>query len=320
MRRSAPAVAVCLLLVLGACDGSGGGSGSGGSASSGGSSGGSSAGDTTPTTSTPTTAPQRTTATTLNVRAIVEKVLASEERFKRDATTAQPAVFVSSNDVGKDNLAGTTQYITAVIQHADTIWTDWFKRNNLQEPWVGYKIVQPGTTYQSSCSINSQTSFRSNFPNAFYCQRDMNTHDRGMLVFPVETIAKMWTGNIFERRVSNLKRVGDFAAAMMIAHEFGHHIQDELSQQLNVAAPAGSNSELIADCFSGVWAYSVFLDNILEAGDIDEAVNALGVIGDNAGSHGTGAERQNAFLIGYTGSKVYPRGGVPENCIKAYWP
>ena len=313
-RRTLPSIRVCLCLVLPACDDAD----SGTTASESG--GRSTTRDTAGSPPTTTSPPQPTTTATVNVRAIIDRVLASNERFNRDATTAQPAVFVSGNTVGRESLVLTEQYITAVIKHADTIWTAWFKRNGLAEPWVGYKVIQAGTTFQSVCMVARQNAFRSDFPNAFYCPNDMNSHDRGMLVFPVETMAKMWSGNIFQRQVSDAKRVGDFAAGMIIAHEFGHHIQDELSQQLRIAPPRSPNNELLADCFAGVWAYSVFLDDILEKGDIDEAVNALGVIGDTVGSHGTGAERQNAFLIGYTGTRLYPQGGVPENCMKAFWP
>ena len=128
----------------------------------------------------------------------------------------------------------------------------------------------------------------------------------------------MWTGRVFDKQVSNLKRAGDFAAAMITAHELGHHIEGEMS---TVRAPSPPNpyKELIADCFAGVWAYSVFLDNYLEDGDVDEAVNALEVIGDDLGSHGTGAQRQNAFLVGYAGTTEAPGGGVPGKCIDQYW-
>jgi predicted metalloprotease len=80
--------------------------------------------------------------------------------------------------------------------------------------------------------------------------------------------------------------------------------------------------ELIADCLSGVWAYAVFLDGYLEPGDVDEALQAVAAIGDadvTIASHGTGAQRQNAWLIGYQGSMANPVPGTPANCITAYW-
>ena len=273
----------------------------------------------------PSSEPSAASATpipSIDVEAIITEVLDEQKPFEQEATEAQPAVFTSSNQAGETNLIATEQYVDAVIRHADTIWTNYFLSYGFQEPWVGYDVVQPGETYNSNCALNGQTSFASDYPNAFFCHLDPSPQagDYGYLMLPAQTMAKMWTGNIFERQVSNLKRVGDFAAGMMIAHEFGHHIQHEFSEQLQKPGPGNPNSELIADCFSGVWAYSVFLASYLEEGDIDEALNALEVIGDASGSHGTGEQRKNAFMIGYTGSQSYPYGGVPANCLVAFWP
>jgi predicted metalloprotease len=243
-----------------------------------------------------------------------------EQRFEQEPTQAEPATIISENEAGDPSVDPTAQYVEAVIKHADTIWTNWFTSNGYEEPWVGYQIIRPGTTYTSRCTLPDGTrTYDSDFPNAVYCAADANQVDQGMVILPVSTMTKMWTGNIFEKQVSSLKRVGDFEAAVIVAHEFGHHIQDELTEQTRAPAPPNPNRELIADCFAGVWAYSVFLDNYLEPGDLDEAVNALGVIGDELGSHGTNAERQNAFLIGYSGTTEVPGGGVPARCIENYW-
>ena len=68
--------------------------------------------------------------------------------------------------------------------------------------------------------------------------------------------------------------------ACVLAHEFGHHIADELSVQLGVKAiPNGDkNNELLADCFAGVHAHALSLgtDGRLDPGDIDEALAAYG--------------------------------------------
>jgi predicted metalloprotease len=117
---------------------------------------------------------------------------------------------------------------------------------------------------------------------------------------------------------------GDFAAAYVVAHEVAHHVQDELgilSQANEVRAQvseADSNAisvmiELQADCFSGIWARSVEEQfGTLEAGDVQEAMNAARQIGDdtlqrNAGrvpmphtfTHGTSEQRQRWFATGY---------------------
>ncbi|MGR3375520.1 KPN_02809 family neutral zinc metallopeptidase [Salipiger abyssi] len=114
---------------------------------------------------------------------------------------------------------------------------------------------------------------------------------------------------------------GDFAAAYVIAHEVAHHVQNELGilAQVNEARQAvgevQANAltvrlELQADCLAGVWATHV--DGLLEPGDIEEALNAARMIGDDhlqrrAGrvpqphsfTHGTSEQRERWFARGY---------------------
>jgi predicted metalloprotease len=114
---------------------------------------------------------------------------------------------------------------------------------------------------------------------------------------------------------------GDFAAAYVIAHEVAHHVQNELgilgqvNQRRQVVGETQANAltvrlELQADCLSGVWARAV--DGLLEPGDIEEALNAARMIGDDhlqkrAGrvpqphtfTHGTSDQRSRWFARGY---------------------
>jgi len=100
---------------------------------------------------------------------------------------------------------------------------------------------------------------------------------------------------------------GDFAQAYVLAHELGHHVQ-----ALRGADHGDSvRIELQADCYAGVWAHATGQRGLLEGGDIDEAVNAAGQIGDDrlqrmAGrrvnpetfTHGTSAQRARWFRRG----------------------
>ncbi|MEP5152935.1 neutral zinc metallopeptidase, partial [Planktotalea sp.] len=114
---------------------------------------------------------------------------------------------------------------------------------------------------------------------------------------------------------------GDFAAAYVIAHEVAHHVQNELGilsqvhQARRTASQIEANAltvrlELQADCLSGVWARSV--EGLLEPGDVEEALNAARMIGDDrlqkrAGrvpqphtfTHGTSAQRAGWFTRGF---------------------
>jgi uncharacterized protein len=119
---------------------------------------------------------------------------------------------------------------------------------------------------------------------------------------------------------------GDFAEAYVVAHEVGHHIQNLLGITGRVsAAGQGGNAlsvkvELQADCFAGVWAHSTYERKLLEPGDIEEALKAAQVVGDDylarasntavdpdSWTHGSSAQRQQWFTTGY-------QDGRPEAC------
>jgi uncharacterized protein len=101
---------------------------------------------------------------------------------------------------------------------------------------------------------------------------------------------------------------GDVAQAYVIAHEVGHHVQTLLNiEQESIA------QELQADCFAGLWAYSIKDKQVLEPGEIQEAIDAAAAVGDDniqkkttgtvhqeTWTHGSSKERVAAFERGYT--------------------
>ncbi len=122
---------------------------------------------------------------------------------------------------------------------------------------------------------------------------------------------------------------GEFAQAYVIAHEVGHHVQDELgiTSKAQAARERGSQAqsnavsvrvELQADCYAGVWAHhSQQGKKWLDPGDIESAMNAAAKIGDDAlqkssgrsivpesFTHGSSAQRQRWFMTGYQGGSV----------------
>ena len=121
--------------------------------------------------------------------------------------------------------------------------------------------------------------------NAFYCPAgDFIAWDETGLMIPYYVQA------------------GDFAAAFVLAHEFGHAMQARLPEQERL----GLLTELQADCFAGAWARSVQEEGLLQAGDLDEATLAVFSARDVPGTdftdpraHGTGFERTRAFSDGY---------------------
>ena len=115
---------------------------------------------------------------------------------------------------------------------------------------------------------------------------------------------------------------GEVAQAYVIAHEVGHHVQNQLG------ALAGSNrsnedsiqTELQADCYAGIWAYSQAKNNVFETGEIEQAMSAAAAVGDDNiqqtiegrvnpenWTHGSSEQRVNAFTVGY-------ESGDPSRC------
>jgi predicted metalloprotease len=121
--------------------------------------------------------------------------------------------------------------------------------------------------------------------NAFYCPvGDFMAWDETGLMIPYYVQA------------------GDFAAAFVLAHEFGHAMQQRLPRRERL----GVLVELQADCFAGAWARSVQDQGLLDAGDLDEATLAVfsardvpGTAFTDPAAHGTGFERTRAFSDGY---------------------
>jgi predicted metalloprotease len=103
---------------------------------------------------------------------------------------------------------------------------------------------------------------------------------------------------------------GDFAQAYVIAHEVGHHVQN-LRGKLGGGEVHQIDTELQADCLAGAWARSAQARDLLEVGDIDEALNAAAAIGDDTiqrkttgrvqpetWTHGSAKQRSRAFRTG----------------------
>jgi predicted metalloprotease len=104
---------------------------------------------------------------------------------------------------------------------------------------------------------------------------------------------------------------GDFAQAYVIAHELGHHVQN-LTGKLGKGSVDSVRTELQADCLAGAWAKDANRRNLVEVGDIDEALNAASQIGDDTlqrktqghvqpetWTHGSAAQRSSSFRKGY---------------------
>ena len=130
--------------------------------------------------------------------------------------------------------------------------------------------------------------------------------------------------SFYEDMERQLDAPGDFAWAYVIAHELGHHVQNLTGTNDEVARQEDSGNanelsvrlELQADCYSGVWASTVFAEGDLQPGDLDEAFTASEAVGDDrlqsqAGqrvnpdsfTHGTSEQRRTWFDKGFDSGK-----------------
>lgn len=125
--------------------------------------------------------------------------------------------------------------------------------------------------------------------------------------------------SFFDELARRFGAPGDFAAAYVIAHEVGHHVQHLLgaTERAQGAGATGASGgsvrlELQADCYAGVWAFATSRRDLLEAGDVEEALGAASAIGDDrlqrqqegtvnpdTFTHGTAEQRVRWFRRGY---------------------
>lgn len=105
---------------------------------------------------------------------------------------------------------------------------------------------------------------------------------------------------------------GEFALAYVMAHEYGHHIENLLGMLDGGRSPAESvKVELQADCYAGAWAGWIDDEDRIDASDFDDAIRAANAVGDDAiqgtqanqdtFTHGTSEQRETAFRTGFDG-------------------
>lgn len=193
------------------------------------------------------------------------------------------------------------EFIRVVLRDTETVWTRQFREKtniNYEQPVLN--MFSNGT--QSACGNASSAM------GPFYCPRDKQIY-----IDPT----------FFDQLELRHNSEGDFARAFVIAHEVAHHIQNVMgwNDRLNAARGTGDKRqinqesvrlELQADYLAGVWAHHIHKhDNVLESGDLQEAMNAAFQIGDDTlqrqatgkvipanFTHGTGKQRQRWFTQG----------------------
>ena len=113
------------------------------------------------------------------------------------------------------------------------------------------------------------------------------------------------------------RTMGDFAVAYIVAHEYGHQVQDELGlfEKYGQQVPTMA-FELQADCYAGTWAANASQENKLEEGDVEEAIDAAQAVGDfdesNPAHHGTPEQRAEAWNTRLRGRRPVLLQQLPE--------
>jgi hypothetical protein len=199
------------------------------------------------------------------------------------------------------------EFVATVLADTEDVWHRVFQQNGMayEEP----KLVLFTDAVQTACGGASSAS------GPFYCPLDRKVYMD--LAFFEELQSRFGAEG------------GDFAIAYVIAHEVGHHVQTLLGtsqkvrelQQQTSEADANRLSvalELQADFYAGLWAHhNQEMNNVLEEGDIEEALSAATAVGDDAiqkrtqghvvpdaFTHGTSAQRVYWFKKGFNGGEI----------------
>lgn len=193
-------------------------------------------------------------------------------------------------------------FVSVVLADTEDTWGELFRQNDLR--YVEPKLVLFSGAVESACGYAEATV------GPFYCPADQKVY-----------IDLSFYHDLQYRHGAP----GDFAQAYVIAHEVGHHVQNLLgiSGQVNhlrkrvskvEANQLSVRQELQADCFAGIWAHHANRSRqILEQGDVEEALTAASSIGDDrlqrkaqgyivpeSFTHGTSAQRVKWFKKGLT--------------------
>ncbi|ATM86867.1 zinc metallopeptidase [Yersinia massiliensis] len=200
------------------------------------------------------------------------------------------------------------KFTSVVLADTEDTWKPIFQKmgRTYQEP----KLVMYRGATRTGCGTGQSVM------GPFYCPADSTVY--------IDL-------SFYEEMKNKLGAGGDFAQAYVIAHEVGHHVQHlmgidtKVRQQQQGATQAEANRlsvkmELQADCFAGVWGKAMDEQQVLEVGDLQEALNAAQAIGDDrlqqqsqgrvvpdSFTHGTSQQRYTWFKRGFDS-------GDPNSC------
>ena len=202
-----------------------------------------------------------------------------------DACPTVPETFNGWEDVDgcPDN---TLDFYQAVRVDVEGFWQIVFAQESLV-----YQPISGFTSYSNSIATPCGAAL---LGNAFYCLVNL--------------------GVFYHRELLDgfMMQIGDAAPAVIVAHEVGHHVSNQLGYFLlrDLGFVTTKQIELQADCWAGGWVAFVANRAFLESGDLEEIGATLFAVGDvnapwfNPNGHGTAEERGIAFLLGFISGAV----------------
>lgn len=196
------------------------------------------------------------------------------------------------------------EFVTFVVGDVQTSWSTAFRRAGLDYETTRLVLFRNGVS--TACGSASSAM------GPFYCPADHRVY---------------LDLDFFRELRTRFGAPGDFAQAYVIAHEFGHHVQNIRGIMTEVTRrqredPGRANDlsvrlELQADCLAGVWAHSAYEADLLEDGDLEEGLAAAAAVGDDriqsqagmrvdpdAFTHGTSQQRERWFTRGFEGGSA----------------
>lgn len=197
-------------------------------------------------------------------------------------------------------------FVSVVLADTEDTWDTVFAE-------AGQRYRKPTLTLFTG-EVSSACGFNTSATGPFYCPGDQ----------------KVYLDLEFFRQLDALGAPGDFARAYVIGHEIGHHVQNLTGvlgavQQQQASGGQDANAlqvrvELQADCYAGVWAHHAERQrDLLEAGDVDEGLQAAAAIGDDALQRRAGrAVRPDSFTHGSSEQRVrWFRRGFDQGDVEA---
>jgi zinc proteinase len=192
------------------------------------------------------------------------------------------------------------QFVSKVLGTTEVFWTQTFEKEG--RTYYKPKLVFYTGQTRTGCGVGQASA------GPFYCPKDQKIY---------------LDIRFYQELTTKYRASGDFAMAYVIAHEVGHHIQNQLGtlqsyqQMVRGKSEKEKNAlnvrlELQADYYAGVWARYIEQENLLDVGDIEEALNAAHAVGDDtlqeqaygysvpdSFTHGSAEQRMRWFKRGY---------------------